>query len=205
MRTTGYEKPASFRSNTEPESVREVGTGGNEMEAMRAQQEKFEPSPPPPMINLSPAVSSSPKSKSWSELSQSEHHSKSATLSLDASEPVQGRVLEGSGGKSWGEVRSDVEGGVMLRSQQAKGDGSTLEKVKGDIGEENEYRSGKDTATITKEAKEKAAEEVKEKDNTEKKSETDEEKLEPERTMEGLAESSEETNSLQAFRAVEKR
>ena len=35
--------------------------------------------------------------------------------------------------------------------------------------------------------------------------ETEEEKLEPERTMEGLAESSEETNSLQAFRAVEKR
>ena len=32
-----------------------------------------------------------------------------------------------------------------------------------------------------------------------------EERLEPERTMEGLGESSEESNSLQAFRAVEKR
>ena len=212
MRTTGYEKPASFRSNTEPESVREVGTGGNEMEAMRAQQEKFEPSPPPPsMINLSPSVSSSPASKSWSELSQSEHHSKSATLSQDASEPVQGGLLEGSGGKSWGEVRSDAEGGVMLnplRSQLAKGAGATLEKVTGDIGEENEYRSGKDTPTITKEKKEEKVEaksaQVKEKEDTGKKSETEEEKLEPERTMEGLAESSEETNSLQAFRAVER-
>ena len=182
------------------------------MEAMRAEQEKFEPSPPPPMIVLSPAVSSAPKSKSWSELSQSEQHSKSATLSLDASEPVQGRALEGSGGKSWGEVRSDAEDGVMLgplKLQHAKGDGSTLVKGTGYIGEENEYGLGKDTATITKEKKEekmeaKAAEEVKEKKDTGQKSERDEEKLEPERTMEGLAESSEETNSLQAFRAVER-
>ena len=210
MRTTGYEKPAGFRSNTEPESVREVGTGGNEMEAMRAQQEKFEPSSPPPVINLSPSISSSPTSKSWSELSQS--NSKVATLSLDASEPVQGKTLEGSGGKSWGEVRSDAEGGVkrnLLRSQLAKG-AATLEKVTGDIGEENEYGSGKETSTITKEKKEekveeKAAETVKEKEDTGQKSDTDEEKLESERTMEGLAESSEETNSLQAFRAVEKR
>ena len=201
MRTT-YQKPTSFRSNTEPESVREVGTllGGNEMEAMRAQEENFELTSP-----LAAA------SKSWSELSQSAHHSKSATLALDSWERVKGAMSEaakeGSGGKSWGELRSDPVDGLMphpTRLQPAKGGESKVENIQA----ENEYRSGKDTTTKEEEVEGKKTEEVKEKEdmvNEKKSSDKEEEKLEPERTMEGLAESSEETNSLQAFRAVEKR
>ena len=190
MRTT-YQKPTSFRSNADPESVKgEVVKllAGNEMEAMRAEQENFELTSPPV-----PAAAS----RSWSELSQA----KSATLSLDASKRARGGMLEAakeeSGGKSWGEVRSDPVGGVMLqpiRLQPRKGAESKVEK------ENIKYGPGKATATKEEEV------EGKEKEDTEKKSlDKEEEKLEPERTMEGLAESSEETNSLQAFRAVEKR
>ena len=183
MRTT-YQKPTSFRSNADPESVKgEVVKllAGNEMEAMRAQQENFELTSPPAV----PAAAS----RSWSELSQA----KSATLSLDASKRARGGMLEAakeeSGGKSWGEVRSDPVGGVMLQPTR-------LQPAKENI----EYGPGKATATKEEEV------EGKEKEDTEKKSlDKEEEKLEPERTMEGLAESSEETNSLQAFRAVEKR
>ena len=179
MRTT-YQKPTSFRSNADPESVKgEVVKllAGNEMEAMRAQQENFELTSPSPV----PAAAS----RSWSELSQSK--------SLDASERARGGMLaaakEESGGKSWGEVRSDPVGGVMLQPTR-------LQPAKENI----EYGPGKATATKEEEV------EGKEKEDTEKKSlDKEEEKLEPERTMEGLAESSEETNSLQAFRAVEKR
>ena len=187
MRTT-YQKPTSFRSNADPESVKgEVVKllAGNEMEAMRAQQENFELTSPSPV----PAAAS----RSWSELSQSK--------SLDASERARGGMLaaakEESGGKSWGEVRSDPVGGLMLqpiRLQPRKGAESKVEK------ENIKYGPGKATATKEEEV------EGKEKEDTEKKSlDKEEEKLEPERTMEGLAESSEETNSLQAFRAVEKR
>ena len=211
MRTTYYQKPTSFRSNTEPESLREAGIGslgGNEMEAMRAQQEKFEPTT---FQTLSPSTSSSAAAaKSWSELSQSEHHSDSETVKGEISEVAK----EGSGGKSWGEVRSDSEGrGIMLNPLSSEPKKADKLKLKQFNREENKHGSGKDTASITKEKKKekgetKAAEEVRYKEDKvkeKKSSDREEEKLEPERTMEGLAESSEEANSLQAFRAVEKR
>ena len=145
-----YQKPTSFRSNNQPETAKDAtGTGGNEMEALRA-QEKIEPSSPP-MTNRQQA------GKSWSELSQLE------------SETVKEREeKEGSWGKSWGEVRSNVE------------DSSNLNPAR-------------------------TQEEVEEKGDKEEVEEKEEERLEPERTMEGLSESSEDSNSLQAFRAVEKK
>merc|ERR1711974_505701 len=140
--------------------------------------------------------------KSWSELSQSEKQPKSATILPDASGTVQEGILEvakeGSGGRSWGEVRSDAEGRVMLNSlgsQPVKGDESKLEKF---TREENEYGSGKDNVSITKEEKEekeekedKAVKEAKKKKKKKKKKrgkKGKKKKKKKKKTMEGLAE-----------------
>ena len=145
------ESSLSEKIETKKENVLEADLEAEKIETENEMQaQKIEPSSPP-MTNRQQA------GKSWSELSQLE------------SETVKEREeKEGSWGKSWGEVRSNVEDSANLNPARTQ-------------------------------------EEVEEKGDKVEVEEKEEERLEPERTMEGLSESSEDSNSLQAFRAVEKK
>ena len=97
-------------------------------------------------------------------------------------------------GASWSEISRSVEHSKTPEvSVQEKGHGG---KYWGELRSEGNDRMAANPPLVPP-----AKESKSEKEAFDKK----EERLEPERTMEGLGESSEESNSLQAFRAVEKR